>query len=143
MKAFKIIFLGILSLVAIIQCNSQTKKSNPENLKREWKLVSLNSYSKDILAENNVSLSITQEEITAFSGCNTLTLKANFNSKGKVNISDISSTEIQCRNFDIIKIENDFKAFLKNVSDYKINGHFLTLTDKNGKSIKFVAADWD
>jgi heat shock protein HslJ len=29
------------------------------------------------------------------------------------------------------------------MSRYKIEGHFLTLSDEKGNTMKFVAADWD
>lgn len=42
-----------------------------------------------------------------------------------------------------MKLETSFGQELPQMTSYKIDGHFLTLSGGNGKTMKFVAADWD
>jgi heat shock protein HslJ len=38
---------------------------------------------------------------------------------------------------------NAFQKKFETMTKYSIEGHFLTLSDDKGNSMKFVAADWD
>lgn len=42
-----------------------------------------------------------------------------------------------------MNLEMAFQKKIETMTTYSIEGHFLTLSDGNGNSIKFVAADWD
>lgn len=60
--------------------------------------------------------------------------------KGKAKFSGVGSTMMYCDGR--MKLEEQFGKDLPNMNQYKIEGHFLALTD--GKStMKFVAEDWD
>ena len=73
-------------------------------------------------------------------GCNKMFFTSEFKKAGKVKISGIGSTLMACQN---MKLEDDFSKNLKNMTNYKIEGHFLTLSDDHGNSMKFIASDWD
>ena len=72
-------------------------------------------------------------------GCNNMFFTSEFN-KGKVKISDIGSTRKACPD---MKLEGEFSRSFKNMTQYSVEGHFLTLSDDHGNQMKFVAADWD
>ena len=76
---------------------------------------------------------------TAKMGCNGMFFTAEL-SNGKAKFSGVGSTMMYCDGR--MKLEDSFGKQLPNMNQYKIERHFLTLSD--GKSImKFVAADWD
>ena len=73
-------------------------------------------------------------------GCNGMFFSYKIKNNHQVEFSQIGSTMMYCDGR--MKLEDSFGKQLPNMNQYKIEGHFLTLSD--GKSImKFVAADWD
>lgn len=42
-----------------------------------------------------------------------------------------------------MELENEFQKKFKTMTKFKVEGHFLTLSDNKGNSMKFVASDWD
>ena len=42
-----------------------------------------------------------------------------------------------------MKLEENFGKLLPTITKYKVKGNFLTLRNKNGQTMKFVAEDWD
>jgi heat shock protein HslJ len=44
---------------------------------------------------------------------------------------------------DKMDLESAFGKALPTMNSYKVEGHYLTLSDENGDEMKFVAADWD
>jgi heat shock protein HslJ len=42
-----------------------------------------------------------------------------------------------------MKLEQDFGELLPTMKNYEVKGHFLTLKNDNGQTMKFVAEDWD
>ena len=40
-------------------------------------------------------------------------------------------------------LETAFAKVLPTMTNYKVEGHYLTLSNAAGKKMKFVAADWD
>ena len=42
-----------------------------------------------------------------------------------------------------MNLETEFVKILPAITMYKVEGHRLTLSNKNGVILKFVAADWD
>ena len=134
----------VLCLSFIINCSSVIAK-NPR-IQREWMLISFGNYAKEDLIKNNAKIDLTSTiengkiKGTAFMGCNKMFFTSEFKKNGKVKISGIGSTLMACQN---MKLEEDFSKGFKNMATYKIEGHFLTLTDDHGNSMKFIAADWD
>jgi len=73
-------------------------------------------------------------------GCNKLFFTSEFKKESQLKISQVASTEMACPN---MKLENDFSRNIKTMNHDKVEGHFLTLKNDQGSSMKFIAADWD
>lgn len=144
MKKILSAILAVVCLGFVLNCSSVPIK-NPR-IQREWMLVSFENYAKQDLIKNNAKIDLTSSidhrkiKGTGFMGCNRIFFRSEFKDNGKIKISEIASTEMMCQN---TKLEDDFSKSFKSMTLYKIEGHFLTLTDDQGKSMKFIAADWD
>ncbi|WP_333851377.1 META domain-containing protein [Epilithonimonas sp.] len=139
--------IGVLSLLMLllISCNSSKKVSESMgNINRKWMLVEYNDFTKAELTKLEANIDLTKrteapDQYGAKMGCNGMFFTAEFD-KGKAKFSGVGSTMMYCEGR--MKLEEQFGKDLPNMNQYKIEGHFLTLTD--GKStMKFVAADWD
>ena len=73
-------------------------------------------------------------------GCNGMFFTAEFN-KGIAKISDVGSTMMFCDGK--MKLEQSFGKDFPTLNQFKIEGHFLTLSNANGEKMKFVETDWD
>ncbi len=109
-------------------------------------LVAFQDYSKAFLIENKAQLDLTSNESSrnqksAFMGCNQIFLNVEFRANQKVEFSNIGATEMHCE--ENKNLEKEFSKDLLKMKSYKVEGHFLTLYDKDGNTMKFVAADWD
>jgi len=144
MKKILVSFFAVLLLGVVISCSSVPQK-NP-NLQRQWMLISFDKFSKEELVRNKAEINLTgvmekgKIKGGAHMGCNTMFFTSEFKTKGKVKISGVGSTLKACQNMEL---ENAFIQKFDKMSNYSIEGHFLTLSDDNGNSMKFVAADWD
>lgn len=144
MKKIMFIILTVLCLGFTLHCSSVPVK-NPQ-IQREWMLISFEGYDKQDLIKNNAKINLTSAiengkiKGGAFMGCNNIFFSSEFKKNGNVKISGIGSTMKACQH---MKLEDDFSRDFKNMTHYTIEGHFLTLTDDNGNSMKFIAADWD
>lgn len=109
-------------------------------------MVSFKNYGKPNLIKNKAKIDLTSTiehgiiKGTGFMGCNKIFFRSQFKANGKMKISEIRITEKMCQD---IKLEVDFYEIFKHMTKYTIEGHFLILTDNNGNSMKFIAADWD
>ncbi|RLJ31151.1 heat shock protein HslJ [Chryseobacterium sp. 7] len=118
---------------------------NP-SLQRQWMLVSLDGFSKDQLIANKAEMNLTANMVdgkiqgSAYMGCNQMSFVTEFKKGGKVKISKGVSTMKACQNMEL---ETSFQKKIETMTKYSVEGHFLTLTNENGNSMKFVAADWD
>lgn len=136
--------LAVLCLGVILNCSSVPVKNY--RLQREWLMVSFKNYGKPNLIKHDAKIDLTSTiehgiiKGTGFMGCNKTFFRSQFKANGKMKISEISSTEKLCPDN---KLENDFSEIFKNMTKYTIEGHFLTLIDDKGNSMKFIAADWD
>lgn len=145
MKIFRIIALSSLIMMLIVSCKSTNKISGTmENINRKWMLVEYQDFTKAELTKLEAYMDLTknpdsENRYTAKMGCNGMFFTAEL-SNGKAKFSGVGSTMMYCDGR--MKLEDSFGKQLPNMNQYKIEGHFLTLSD--GKSImKFVAADWD
>ncbi|KMQ66498.1 heat-shock protein [Chryseobacterium angstadtii] len=144
MKKILISFFTVLLLGAVINCSSVPEK-NP-NIQRQWMLISFGNFSKDALIKNKAEINLTGEmekgkiKGGAYMGCNNMFFSSEFKKDGKVNISGVGSTMKACENMDL---ETAFIQKFNKMTKYSVEGHFLTLSDDSGNSMKFVAADWD
>ena len=136
--------LVVLCTGFMISCSSLIIK-NPQ-LQREWMLVSFKDYAKQDLMKHKAGINLTAPvehgkiKGSAFMGCNRMFFSAEFKDKDKLKISGLGSTMMACPD---MKLEDDFSKSFKNMTAYSVEGHFLTLKDDQGNTMKFVAADWD
>lgn len=138
-KHFKKLFLGSLILL-LANCSPTNRVS--ENINRKWMLVEFQDFTKEFLIEKGANLDLsTKNQYSANMGCNRMFMKADFKADGAVIFSQIGSTRMFCD--DAMTLEDAFGKALPAVTGYKTEGHFLTLTSKDGSTMKFVAADWD
>ncbi|REC80414.1 META domain-containing protein [Chryseobacterium elymi] len=144
MKKILVSFFAVLLLGVVVSCSSVPEK-NP-SLQRQWMLVSFDKFSKEELVKNKAEINLTgimekgKIKGGAHMGCNSMFFTSEFKTNGKVKISGVGSTLKTCQNMEL---ENVFIQKFDKMTNYSIEGHFLTLSDGGGNSMKFVAADWD
>ncbi|KFF09124.1 META domain-containing protein [Chryseobacterium luteum] len=144
MKKILVSFFAVLFLGIAAGCSSLPEK-NP-GLQRQWMLVSFDQFSKEELVKNKAEINLTgimekgKIKGGAGMGCNSIFFTSEFKSNGKVTISGVGSTLKACRNMEL---ENAFLQKFDKMTNYSIEGHFLTLSDGSGNSMKFIASDWD
>ena len=143
MKKIILGFTAIFALLLLANCATQ-KKVSP-NLKREWMLVEFQNFSKEILVSNKANINFTNlndgGKFSAKMGCNNLFGTATLNGNESVKFSQIGSTMMFCD--QAMDLETTFNKALPMMTNYKIEGHYLTLSDSKGNLMKFVASDWD
>lgn len=136
---FAVLFLGLA-----LNCSAVSEK-NPY-LQRQWMLVSLDGFSKDQLIAHKAEINLTGKmekgkiQGSAFMGCNQMSFTSEFKSGGKMKVSQGVSTMKACENMNL---ESSFQKKFETMTKYSVEGHFLTLSDNQGNTMKFVAADWD
>ncbi|KFF28152.1 META domain-containing protein [Chryseobacterium vrystaatense] len=144
MKKILTSFFAVLLLAAVVNCSAVPEK-NP-GLQRQWMLISFDQFSKEELIKNRAEINLTgaieKGKIRggAHMGCNSMFFTSEFKSDGNVKISGVGSTLKACQNMEL---ETAFGQKFDKMTNYTIEGHFLTLSDNNGNAMKFVAADWD
>lgn len=136
-------FIAVFALLLLANCSTQTKV--PENIKRDWMLVEFQDFTKESMMNNKAHLDLSDQmepgKFSANMGCNNMFGSANFDTNGTLKISDIGSTMMFCDK--AMDLEAAFSKELPTMTNYKVEGHYLTLTNASGKKMKFVAADWD
>lgn len=144
MKKILLSIFAVLLLGLVLNCSAVPDK-NP-SLQRQWMLVSFDGFSKEQLIANKAEINLTASIIdgkiqgNAYMGCNQMSFVSEFKKGGKVKISNGVSTMKACQDMNL---ETSFQKKFETMTKYSVEGHFLTLTDDNGNSMKFVAADWD
>ena len=144
MRSFKYFLLALSAFFLLQQCTTQ--KVNNVPLKRQWMLIEFQDFGKDLLTKNkaNIDLSGSKtggDQYGAFMGCNRMFFTAKFAADGSVKFSGVGSTMMFCdKNMEL---ESAFGKALPTLTNYKIDGQFLTLTNASGTVMKLVAADWD
>lgn len=139
LSLFTILFLGLA-----FNCSTVPDK-NPY-LQRQWMMVSFDAFTKDQLVAYKAEINLTSRmekgkiQGSAYMGCNQMSFSAEFKKGGKVKISKGVSTVKACQD---MALENAFQKTIETMTSYSVEGHFLTLSDGSGNSMKFVAADWD
>lgn len=128
-------------------CRSQkTLMPSDKSLQREWMMVSFKDYPKEKLVKYEAKISLipnaeSPDQFSAKMGCNSMFFTAKTTANNQVKFSEVGSTMIYCQ--DMMDVESDFATVLPKMTKYKIDGHYLTLMDTNGNTMKFIAADWD
>ena len=144
MKNILSFLFAFLILNLVVNCSAV--KSNNQHYQREWMMVSFDQFTKLQLTENKAAINLTGQKAgnvvkgSAKMGCNSIFFKIEFRNNEKINISEITSTEMACKN---IELENAFLKNFRNMKNYVIEGHRLTLSDGSGNQMEFIAADWD
>lgn len=137
--------LFLISTIFIMM-GCSPKIQHQRSIKRSWMLVEFAEYSKEFLIKNKAELSLSnfpneRNKDVAFLGCNNIFLKTKFKENGICQFSKIETTEKFCA--DKMQLETEFIKQLPKMRNYKIESHFLTLSDGKENRMKFVAADWD
>ncbi|WEK68935.1 MAG: META domain-containing protein [Candidatus Chryseobacterium colombiense] len=141
-----VLFLGIL-----LNCTSVTKENTQMNtrnyqIQREWMLVSFGRFTKSDLVSYRAKIDLTGKsekgkiKAMAFMGCNNISFSSEFKNNGNLKIKGLISTMKACQNMEL---ESEFQKKFESMTKYKVEGHFLTLSDDKGNTMKFVASDWD
>jgi len=144
MKKMLLSVFTLLSLGVILNCSSIPDK-NPY-LQRQWMLVAFDHFSKDQLIAQKAEINLTagmeggKIQGSAYMGCNRMSFTSEFKKGGKVRISKGVSTMKACED---MTLETAFQKKFDVMTKYSVEGHFLTLSDDKGNSMKFVAADRD
>ncbi|MCJ7934122.1 MAG: META domain-containing protein [Chryseobacterium sp.] len=144
MKKILLSLFTVLLLGAVFNCSAVPDK-NP-SLQRQWMLVSFNGFTKDQLIDHKAEIDLKSRlengkiQGSAYMGCNRMSFTSEFKKGGKVKISNGASTAKACENMEL---EAAFQKNFDSMTKYSVEGHFLTLSDEHGNSMKFVAADWD
>ncbi|BAP29454.1 uncharacterized protein CHSO_0417 [Chryseobacterium sp. StRB126] len=118
---------------------------NP-SIQRQWMLVSLDGFSRDQLIAHKAEINLTGKmekgkiQGSAYMGCNQMSFTSEFKNGGTLKISKGVSTMKACQD---MHLETSFQKEFETMTKYTVEGHFLTLSDDQGNTMKFVAADWD
>ncbi len=132
--------LSLLSMLFVgLSCTSQSKLPN---YNRKWMLVEFQGFTKENLIKNKAYIDLTDKENGgAKMGCNGMFFTYKVKSQNKIEFSQIGSTMMYCDgNMDL---EQKFGQFLPTMTHYEVIGHFLTLKNNKGETMKFVVEDWD
>ena len=113
------------------------------SLKKKWMLVEFQGFTKEELIQKKAYLDLTHLEKGggAKMGCNSIFFSVKLKNNHRINFSGVGSTMMYCDGN--VKLEENFGKLLPTITKYQVKGHFLTLKNKNGQTMKFVAEDWD
>ena len=140
--------IALLSLIFLLTVSCKSSNNSMlgmQNLHKKWMLVEYKDFTKEELVKLEANIDLTKNSespnrYTAKMGCNGMFFTAEFNN-GKAKFSGVGSTMMYCEGR--MKLEESFGKDLPNMNQYKIEGHFLTLSNANGDKMKFVEQDWD
>lgn len=113
------------------------------SLKRKWMLIEFQGFTKEELIQKKAYLDLTHLEKGggAKMGCNSIFFSVKLKNNHRIKFSGVGSTMMYCDGN--MKLEENFGKLLPTITKYQVKGHFLTLKNKNGQTMKFVAEDWD
>ena len=134
----------IISLLSIsFFMMSFAPQKEVSSLKRKWMLIEFQGFTKEELIQKKAYLDLTHLEKGggAKMGCNSIFFSVKLKNNHRINFSGVGSTMMYCDGN--VKLEENFGKLLPTITKYQVKGHFLTLKNKNGQTMKFVAEDWD
>ena len=113
------------------------------SLKRKWMLLEFQGFTKEELMQKKAYLDLNHLEKGggAKMGCNSIFFSVKLKNNHRIHFSGVGSTMMYCDGN--MKLEENFGKLLPTITKYQVKGHFLTLKNKNGQTMKFVAEDWD
>ena len=134
----------IISLLSIsFFMMSFAPQKEVSSLKRKWMLVEFQGFTKEELIQKKAYLDLTHLDKGggAKMGCNSIFFSVKLKNNHRIHFSGVGSTMMYCDGN--VKLEENFGKLLPTITKYQVKGHFLTLKNKNGQTMKFVAEDWD
>ncbi|WP_461376376.1 META domain-containing protein [Cloacibacterium normanense] len=133
--------ISLLSISFFMMSFAPQKKVSP--LKRKWMLFDFQGFTKEELIQKKAYLDLTHLEKGggAKMGCNSIFFSVKLKNNHRIHFSGVGSTMMYCDGN--MKLEENFGKLLPTITKYQVKGHFLTLKNKNGQTMKFVAEDWD
>lgn len=143
-KGFSLVLCSLIMLLFLSSCKTAT--SMDKNLQKKWYIVELKGYTKENLVKNKANIEFLKEtenkftEIRAFAGCNQMMFSGEVLKENKLKINGGAATLMACKD---MQMEADLAKQLVKMSKYTIEGHYLTLSDEKGNTIKLLAEDWD
>lgn len=154
---FSNLLFGFLLICSFYSCKitSLNNVDFSNSIARTWMLVSFQNFPKEFLIEKRAQIDLSKKNenhlFWAFMGCNSYSFSARHIDKERIDLSIIEETHFNCSllNYEGSylqfekKLETEFKTWFPQMTKYKIQGHFLTLSDGKGNEMKFIAADWD
>ena len=146
MKIKNTLVLLASGLFLLWACQPKQSAMHNNNLyQRQWMLVEFQNFSKDFLMKQQAELNLTETaekkgKYTAYMGCNQLMVAGEIGNN-RVKLEVMAATMSYCDGK--MELEGKFISELQKMTSYKIEGHYLTLKDAQGNTMKFVAVDWD
>jgi heat shock protein HslJ len=120
--------------------SKQVEDKKALNFKRVWMLIEFKNYSKEDLVKNEAKLDLTNDNrASAYMGCNNIGYSFSL-ADNQIIFSQGMATKMYC---DKNTLEDDFLKSIDEKMVFKIDGHFLFLTNSKNETLKFVAQDWD
>ena len=141
MMKTRFFIINLLSISFFLMSFAPQKEIS--SLKRKWMLIEFQGFTKEELIEKKAYLDLTQLEKGggAKMGCNSIFFSVKLKNNHRIHFSGVGSTMMYCDGN--MKLEENFGKLLPTITKYQVKGHFLTLKNKNGQTMKFVAEDWD
>ncbi|WP_054619076.1 META domain-containing protein [Neisseria sp. 83E34] len=124
------------------QSGSAAPPQSSTHVKRIWKLIEMEGFSRDQLINAKATMDWTKlPKIHAYMGCNQLIFSAEKMNAGQISFSNAAATRMYCA--ETMKLEQTFLSKLNSIHSYTVQGHELILNSPKGKSMRFIAEDWD
>ena len=141
MMKTRFFIISLLSISFFLMSFAPQKEIS--SLKRKWMLIEFQGFTKEELIEKKAYLDLTQLEKGggAKMGCNSIFFSVKLKNNHRIHFSGVGSTMMYCDGN--MKLEENFGKLLPTITKYQVKGHFLTLKNKNGQTMKFIAEDWD
>ena len=141
MMKTRFFIISLLSISFFMMSFAPQKEGS--SLKRKWMLVEFQGFTKEELIQKKAYLDLTHLEKGggAKMGCNSIFFSVKLKNNHRIHFSGVGSTMMYCDGN--MKLEENFGKLLPTITKYQVKGHFLTLKNKNGQTMKFVAEDWD
>ena len=141
MMKTRFFIISLLSISFFLMSFAPQKEIS--SLKRKWMLIEFQGFTKEELIEKKAYLDLTQLEKGggAKMGCNSIFFSVKLKNNHRIHFSGVGSTMMYCDGN--MKLEENFGKLLPTITKYQVKGHFFTLKNKNGQTMKFVAEDWD
>ena len=141
MMKTRFFIISLLSISFFLMSFAPQKEIS--SLKRKWMLIEFQGFTKEELIQKKAYLDLTHLEKGggAKMGCNSIFFSVKLKNNHRIHFSGVGSTMMYCDGN--MKLEENFGKLLPTITKYQVKGHFLTLKNKNGQTMKFIAEDWD